>query len=247
MSQINAPERVTQNHVIRFFSDKLHYTYLGDLHDRENSNIMPERLQAWLSGRGYSERLINGAIDQLQRMANDLSQGLYYANQQVYSLLKYGAKVNDDNGQPVTVYFLDFDEPGKNDFAIAEEVTVVMSNTKRPDLVVYVNGIALAVLELKKSTISVSDGIRQNLTNQREHFIDRFFTTVQYCMAGNTSEGLRYGTLMTPEKKYLEWKEDGFEYHLEELSLNDLDIADVCAGIDEKLDRQLYAMFQKTV
>ena len=246
MPTINAPERVTQNHVIRFFSDKLHYTYLGDLHDRENSNIMPERLQAWLSGRGYSERLINGAIDQLQRMANDLSQGLYYANQQVYSLLKYGAKVNDDNGQPVTVYFLDFDEPGKNDFAIAEEVTVVMSNTKRPDLVVYVNGIALAVLELKKSTISVSDGIRQNLTNQREHFIDRFFTTVQYCMAGNTSEGLRYGTLMTPEKKYLEWKEDGFEYHLEELSLNDLDIADVCAGIDEKLDRQLYAMFQKT-
>ena len=246
MSQINAPERVTQNHVIRFFSDKLHYTYLGDLHDRENSNIMPERLQAWLSGRGYSERLISGAIDRLQRAANDLSQGLYYANQQVYSLLKYGAKVNDDNGQPVTVYFLDFDEPGKNDFAIAEEVTVVMSNTKRPDLVVYVNGIALAVLELKKSTISVSDGIRQNLTNQREHFIDRFFTTVQYCMAGNTSEGLRYGTLMTPEKKYLEWKEDGFEYHLDELSLNDLDIADVCAGLEEKLDRQLYAMFQKT-
>ena len=246
MPTINAPERVTQNHVIRFFSDKLHYTYLGDLHDRENSNIMPERLQAWLSGRGYSDRLVNGAIDRLQRAANDLSQGLYYANQQVYSLLKYGAKVNDDNGQPVTVYFLDFDEPGKNDFAIAEEVTVVMSNTKRPDLVVYVNGIALAVLELKKSTISVSDGIRQNLTNQREHFIDRFFTTVQYCMAGNTSEGLRYGTLMTPEKKYLEWKEDGFAYHLEELSLNDLDIADVCAGLEEKLDRQLYAMFQKT-
>jgi len=136
MPTINAPERVTQNHVIRFFSDKLHYTYLGDLHDRENSNIMPERLQAWLSGRGYSERLVNGAIDQLQRAANDLSQGLYYANQQVYSLLKYGAKVNDDNGQPVTVYFLDFDEPGKNDFAVAEEVTVVMSNAKRPDLVV---------------------------------------------------------------------------------------------------------------
>ena len=57
MPTINAPERVTQNHVIRFFSDKLHYTYLGDLHDRENSNIMSERLQAWLSGRGYSERL----------------------------------------------------------------------------------------------------------------------------------------------------------------------------------------------
>ena len=246
MSVINAPERVTQNHVIRFFYDKLHYTYLGDLHDRENGNIMQERLHTWLTGRGYSERLSNGAIDQLQRAANDLSQGLYHANQQVYSLLKYGAKVNDENGQPMTVYYIDFDRPDQNDFAVAEEVTVVMTNTKRPDLVVYVNGIALAVLELKKSTISVSDGIRQNLTNQKEHFIERFFTTIQYCMAGNTSEGLRYGTLLTPEKKYLEWKEDGFAFRLDELSANDLEIAEVCSGIDEKLDRQLYAMFQKT-
>lgn len=248
MTQINAPERATQNHVIHFFSDrtKLNYSYLGSLHDQENSNIMLDRLHGWLAQRGVSERLISGAIDQLVRASTDLSQGLYYANQQVYSLLKYGAKVNDDNGRPVTVYFIDFDEPMKNDFAIAEEVTVVMSNTKRPDLVVYVNGIALAVMELKKSTISVSDGIRQNLTNQREHFIDRFFTTVQYCMAGNISEGLRYGTLLTPEKKYLEWKEDGFEQHLDELSLNDMDIADVCATLDEKLDWQIYAMFQKT-
>lgn len=247
MPTINAPERVAQNHVIRFFSDKtkLDYTYLGNLHDHENSNIMQERLHSWLRSRGYSDKLINGAIARLQRAANDLSQGLYYANQQVYSLLKYGAKVNDENGQPVTVYFIDFDDPAKNDFGVAEEVTVVMTNTKRPDLVVYVNGIALAVLELKKSTISVSDGIRQNLTNQKEHFIERFFTTIQYCMAGNTSEGLRYGTLLTPEKKYLEWKEDGFGFRLDELSPNDLDIADVCANLDEKLDRQLYAMFQK--
>lgn len=110
MPTINAPERVTQNHVIRFFSGKLHYTYLGDLHDRENSNIMQERLHAWLIGQGYSERLANGAIDRLQRAANDLSQGLPKANDNVYTLLKYGAKVNDENGQPVTVYFLDFDE-----------------------------------------------------------------------------------------------------------------------------------------
>ena len=54
MPQVNAPERITQNHVIRFFSDmtKLNYTYLGDLHDRENSNIMQDRLHAWLAGRG---------------------------------------------------------------------------------------------------------------------------------------------------------------------------------------------------
>ena len=60
MSQINAPERVTQNHVIRFFSDKLNYTYLGDLHDRENSNIMPERLQAWLLR--MSSKILQGMV-----------------------------------------------------------------------------------------------------------------------------------------------------------------------------------------
>ena len=247
MPTVNAPERVTQNHVIRFFTDKtrLNYTYLGDLRDRENSNIMPERLLGWLRGRGYSERLARGAIDQLVRSSTDLRHGLPATNNEVYTLLKYGAKVNDENGVPVTVYFIDFDEPENNDFAIAEEVTVVMTNSKRPDLVVYVNGIALAVLELKRSTISVSEGIRQNLTNQKEHFIEGFFTTVQFCMAGNTSEGLRYGTILTPEKKYLEWKEDGFEHQLDEVSLNDLDIAEVCAGLEEKLDRQLYAMFQK--
>jgi len=54
MSRINTPERVTQNHVLRFFSDKtkLNYTYSGNLHDRENSNIMQERLHAWLIGHG---------------------------------------------------------------------------------------------------------------------------------------------------------------------------------------------------
>ncbi|MCR5090393.1 MAG: HsdR family type I site-specific deoxyribonuclease, partial [Oscillospiraceae bacterium] len=247
MPTVNAPEHVTQNHVIHFFTDKtrLNYTYLGDLRDRENSNIMPERLLGWLLGRGYSERLARGAIDQLVRTSTDLRHGLPATNNEVYTLLKYGSKVNDENGVPVTVYFIDFDEPENNDFAIAEEVTVVMTNSKRPDLVVYVNGIALAVLELKRSTISVSEGIRQNLTNQKEHFIEGFFTTVQFCMAGNTSEGLRYGTILTPEKKYLEWKEDGFEHQLDEVSLNDLDIAEACAGLEEKLDRQLYAMFQK--
>lgn len=83
------------------------------------------------------------------------------------------------------MYFIDWETPGENLFEIAEEVTVVANNEKRPDLVIYLNGIAVAVIELKKSTVSVSNGIRQNLTNQREMFIEPFFTTMQFCMAGN--------------------------------------------------------------
>ncbi len=78
---------------------------------------------------------------------------------------------------------------------------------KRPDIVIYVNGIALGVIELKRSSVSVSEGIRQNLDNQKRDFIRNFFTTMQLVMAGNDTQGLRYGTIETSEKYYLEWKE----------------------------------------
>ena len=134
---------------------------------------------------------------------------LYDANRTVYGLLRYGVKVQPAVGeQNVTVWLIDWKNAANNDFAIAEEVTVAGENTKRPDLVLYVNGIALGVLELKRSIVSVSEGIRQNLDNQKKEFIRPFFATVQLVMAGNESEGLRYGVIETPEKYYLHWKED---------------------------------------
>ena len=161
-------------------------------------------------------------------------------------MLKYGAKVAENQGEsPKTVYFVDFADVGKNDFYVAEEVTIHGDHTKRPDVVLYVNGIALAVIELKKSTVSVSNGIRQNLTNQKANFIRPFFTTVQFCMAGNDSEGLRYGTILTPEKYYLEWKHDGYPYNLDELDESDLLIDEACESINNKLDKQIYCMFYK--
>lgn len=247
MTQIDAIEKVTQNRVIKFFVDKLHYTYLGDLHDSENSNIMQERLYAYLSRKGrYSEKLVKRAIDILVRTSTNLQHGLYDANKEVYRLLKYGAKVKEDAGESEkTVFFINFDEPLKNDFAIAEEVTVVGDNTKRPDLVIYVNGIALAVIELKRSSISVSEGIRQNLTNQKAHFIEKFFTTMQFCMAGNESEGLRYGTLLTPEKHYYEWKKDGFTEFENERCEVDVSIAEKRKNIEGKLYTQVFEMFYR--
>ncbi len=245
MPNIGDAERKTQNRVVKLFKDKLHYTYLGDLHDTENTNLMANRILAYLNKMGYSDKLAKGAVQELERTSTNLQQGLYYANKSVYSLLKYGAKVNDESGTPKTVYFIDFATPGNNDFYVAEEVTVKGDHTKRPDVVLYVNGIALAVIELKKSSVSVSNGIRQNLTNQRAHFIEDFFTTIQFCMAGNDSEGLRYGTLLTPEKYYLEWKQDGFRNQFDELDESDLRIEEYCKSVNEKLDEQIYSMFYK--
>ncbi|MCX5835196.1 MAG: HsdR family type I site-specific deoxyribonuclease, partial [Deltaproteobacteria bacterium] len=107
-----------------------------------------------------------------------------------------------------TVHLINWTKPEKNDFAIAEEVTLRGNHERRPDLVLYVNGIAIGVLELKNSRISIGDGIRQNLSNQRPEFNEWFFSTVQFIFAGNDSEGLQYGTIGTPEKYFLKWKED---------------------------------------
>ncbi len=76
----------------------------------------------------------------------------------------------------------------------------------RPDLVLYLNGIATAVIELKRSSVEVADGIRQLITNLEPIFNLPFFPTVQLLLAGNDAQGLRYGTVTTREEFFIQWK-----------------------------------------
>ena len=211
MGKVGQRERLTQQRVVKFFQSELGYRYLGNWEDRaQNQNVEQDILTGWLASQGYSTALINRALRQLDTAAA-LGEGkkLYYANKGVYSLLRYGVKDKEGAGHHnETVWLIDWQNPEANDFAIAEEVSIKGENKKRPDIVLYVNGIALGVIELKRSSISVSEGIRQNLDNQKKDFIRNFFTTQQLVMAGNDSQGLRYGTIETPEKYYLEWKEE---------------------------------------
>lgn len=246
-SNINIPEREFQNNVIKFFEKELHYSYLGNLYEVANKNIREDDLFAFLVGKQhYSETVARKAIANLQHVAGDLQQGPYAANKAVYNLLKYSHPVPDLDGEPVSVYFIDFENPANNTFSIAEEVTVNTAfSSKRPDLAIYVNGIAVAVIELKKSSVSVADGIRQNLTNQKPEFIESFFTTIQFCLAANSSEGVRYGTLATPEKKYLTWKQEAFRERLQELDENDLIIDEKSGSYSEEVYKSLYSLFNK--
>jgi len=211
MSNVGQKERATQNRVVKLFQDHLGYQYLGDWHEREdNSNIEKGLLSDWLSRQGVSETLIKRSFRELEH-ASALGDGrhLYDANKHVYSLLRYGVKVKEGAGEQFqTVWLIDWKNPLNNDFAIAEEVSVRGENNKRPDIVLYVNGIALGVIELKRSSVSVGEGIRQNRDNQQKTFIRNFFTTMQLVMAGNDTEGLRYGTIETTEKHYYQWKEN---------------------------------------
>lgn len=208
--QIGKPERVTQKRVIELFTQQLGYRYLGDWSDRTGNHCIDEELlTSHLQRNGYSPAHIGAALYKLRAEAQVHGRTLYAANQAVYQLLRYGVSVKVAAGEvSETVHLVNWDLPADNDFAIAEEVTLKGGHERRPDIVLYLNGIAVGVLELKSSRVGVGEGISQILSNQQPEFNDWFFSTVQLVLAGNDSEGLRYGTIETQAKYFLTWKED---------------------------------------
>ena len=232
MSIVGQIEKKTQARIVALFQQRLGYDYLGNQIEQDNRNIEPKLLTAWLAQQGVGDNLITRALHELNKVATDTSKSLYDRNREVYDLLRYGVKVLPGMGEnKVTVWLIDWKRPQNNHFAIAEEVTVkgidAKAAAKRPDVVIYVNGIALGVLELKRSTVSVAEGIRQNLDNQKKEFIQPFFSTMQWVMAGNDTEGLRYATIETPEKYWLRWVEEG-GIHAAEPNLLDRHVLQVC-------------------
>ena len=219
MIDIGQPERITQNRIITLFRSELHYRYLGDWTDRPgNSNIEEDILSEWLKKCGYTPAQISTTLYKLHTEADNHSRTLYGNNKAVYNLLRYGVPVKTEAGKVTeTVHLINWREPEENDFAIAEEVTLKGNLERRPDLVLYVNGIAIGVIELKNSRVSIGDGVRQLLSNQQPEFNEWFFSTVQIVFAGNDTEGLRYGTIKTEEKYFLTWKEDEADGELEHI------------------------------
>lgn len=220
MRTVGQPEKQTQESVIEFFKQELGYEYLGNWQYRpNNSNIEKEFLTKWLKRQKHSDEIIQKVLLKLEQEAElSGSKMLYDVNAKIYERLCYGMPIRPSTGKTyTTIQLIDWEKPLNNHFGIAEEVTVEAENTKRPDLVLYVNGIALGVIELKSSRVSLTKGIRQNLDNQQETFIRQFFTTVQLLMAGNESEGLRYGVIETKQKYWLHWKEAGTDPNTQDL------------------------------
>ena len=153
---VGQPERETQDRVIALFRDELGFRYLGDWTDRDgNSNIEEGLLTAYLANSGCSPTQISVTLHKLRTEADNPTRGLYGNNQAVYGLLRYGVPVKTEAGKVTeTVCLINWRQPAKSDFAFAEEVTLQGDHERRPDLVLYVNGIAIGVIELKNSRAS---------------------------------------------------------------------------------------------
>jgi len=227
-------ERPVQNDIIQLLRSELGYRYLGNLDievqrfdaagkitsklvDKttkvDNSNLRSSDMLAFLKKHGWNESQSTQAYMTLKQAAECHQwSDLYDANHRVWDLLTSFTTVRPQPGRiERTLDYIDWNDPYNNDWAVAEEVSVLREgsreDTRRPDIVIYLNGIAIAILELKRAAISVAEGIRQNYRNQQDGQIPAFFSTVQLVLAGNPSEGLYYGTIKTPEKYFVRWKE----------------------------------------
>src|SRR5690606_30888750 len=149
---INPIERITQNRIIKLFTEELGYSYYGNWEKREhNSNVEQELLKSNLLQRGYSETLANKAVKEVYDLANTNAGSLYDGNKAMYSLLRYGVKARPELGEHFeTIVHIDWKALHRDDCRIAEEATVALKQPiRRPDMVMYINWIASSVLELK--------------------------------------------------------------------------------------------------
>ena len=188
--------------------------------------------------RKFSSSNINKAIEALDM---PLTEGLIKVNEKIYDeiILKKSLEefLEDGTKKNFSLQYIDWENPKNNVFHFTQEFVVekqdqsTKEKTKRPDIVLFVNGIPFCVIELKASSVSLKQGISQMIGNQKKENIPHLFKYVQLVLAGNTRE-VRYATTGTPAKFWAVWKEE------EKLDIESL----VTGRLATELDRTIISL-----
>ena len=190
----------------------------------------------------FSASTIGQAIKDLNE---DLVTGLISTNEKIYDLLTLGKSYQenmiDGTKRSFDIKYIDFEHPENNDFYVTEEFTVLRMNGKdyaRPDIVLFVNGIPLAVIECKDASVPIIQAISQNIRNQKPDYIPQLFKFIQIVMAANKNE-TKYATCGTPDKFWSTWNEQYVEKQ------NELLDKTVIGRQVTKQDRDIISLFEK--
>ena len=190
----------------------------GNLYNVVLKDILYERLTAINSFEfkgctyKFSEKNIQQAILDIDEALTD---GLIKTNEKIYDSLILGRSYPEslsvmDGTKSFNLNYIDWENPENNVFHVVEEFSVEREDgqgTVRPDIVTFINGIPFGVIECKKASISISQGISQMLRNQGKEYIPQLFKFVQIVVVTNKNE-TQYATTGTPKKFWSLWKED---------------------------------------
>lgn len=160
----------------------------------------------------FSEQNIENGIEAIRNVP--MQEGFLAGNEYVYNLLTLGKAMEqsiDGDKKSYTLNYIDWKNPHNNLFHVTEEYAVTrsgMSETYRPDLVLFVNGIPLVVIECKRPDIkdSLKQAISQQLRNQKENGIRPLYVYSMLMLVLSTNEA-KYATTATPEKFWSVWRE----------------------------------------
>lgn len=159
----------------------------------------------------FSEENVQSAV---QRLKGVRFEGLQRTNQAVYDLLTLGVTLEqtiEGDSRSFGLRFIDWETPANNAFHVTAEFPVERTGgteTVRPDIVLFVNGIPLAVIESKAPSVEVDEAVSQQIRNQRLDHIPQLFTFTQLLVALNKNEA-RYGTVGYSAPFWGLWRERG--------------------------------------
>lgn len=159
----------------------------------------------------FSQSTVEQAIRDLDE---DLTDGLVRTNEKIYDSLMLGRSyeehLNDGSKKSFTMQYIDWDHPENNVYHVTQEFEVERQNgegTARPDVLVFINGIPLGVIECKRASVSTDQAVSQMIRNQKKEYIPQLFKFTQLVMASNKNE-VKYATVNTPKKFWSVWKEE---------------------------------------
>lgn len=208
---------------------KLGYTYLSpeealELRGGKTSNVLLESILrkqlesinsiqvSSVKTAYFSAQNIENGIEAMRNIHSE--SGFMASNEAVYNLLTLGKALEqsiDGDKKSFTLNYIDWKNPKNNIFHVTEEFAVTrsgMSDTYRPDIVLFVNGIPLCVIECKRPDIkdSLEQSISQHLRNQQEDGIRQLYV-YSALLLGVATSSASYATTATPIKFWAKWRE----------------------------------------
>lgn len=188
----------------------------------------------------FSEKNINQAMQDLDEALTD---GLIKTNEKIFDSLmlgrSYQENLPDGTKRSFNLKYIDWDTTSNNSFHVVEEFSVEKDDgqgTARPDIVLFVNGIPLGVIECKRASIGIDQGIEQMIRNQGKDYIPQLFKFIQLVMSTNKND-TKYATCATPKKFWSTWKEE------DETWLQEILVEAVIDRLSTKQDKDIISLF----